>query len=102
MISGPEWTVIRDGHASIIPEFRVCSGVVVNYFSRLIHCAHADVLGVLPVLFLSLNIVSWCHGGNTSAVSYFQDSDEAVCDMLEKCFSSTCCRLGMAGNLMSL
>lgn len=77
------------------------AGSFLTYFSRLIRCVHADVLGVLPVLFHSLFIVSWCHGGNTSPVSYFQDSDEAVCDMLEKRFSSTCCCLGMAGNLMS-
>lgn len=52
-------------------------------------------------LFVLSSFVSWCHGGNTSAVSYFQDSEEAVCDILEKHFSSTCCCLGMAGNLMS-
>lgn len=52
-------------------------------------------------LFVLSSFVSWCHGGNTSAVSYFQDSEEAVCDMLEKRFSSTCCCSGMAGNLMS-
>lgn len=54
----------------------------------------------LFLLVLS-SFVSWCHGGNTSAVSYFQDSEEAVCDILEKHFSSTCCCFGMAGNLMS-
>lgn len=52
-------------------------------------------------LFILSFFISWCHGGNTSAVSYFQDSEEAVCDILEKHFSSTCCCLGMAGNLMS-
>lgn len=52
-------------------------------------------------LFVLSSFVSWCHGGNTSAVSYFQDSVQAVYDMLEKRFSSTCCCLGMAGNLMS-
>lgn len=77
------------------------AGSFVTHFSRPVHYAHEDVLGVLPVLFRSLLIVSWCHGGNTSAVSYFQGSHEAVCDMLGKRFSSTCCCLGMAGNLMS-
>lgn len=77
------------------------AGSFISYFSRPIHYAHADVLGVLPVPFHSLLIVSWCHGGNTSAVSYFQDREEAVCDIPEKHFSSTCCCLGMAGNLMS-
>lgn len=52
-------------------------------------------------LFVLSSFVSWCHGGNTSAVSYFQGSVEALTDILEKRFSSTCCCLGMAGNLMS-
>lgn len=55
---GSKWIAVLDGHASITSEFGVCSRVVINYFSRLIRCVHADVLEVLPILFLSLNIVS--------------------------------------------
>lgn len=33
------------------------AGSFITYFSRPIHCAHVDVLGVLPALFRSLLVV---------------------------------------------
>lgn len=48
MTLGSKWIVVLDEHASITSEFRVCSMVVINYFSGLIHYVHADVLAVLP------------------------------------------------------